>query len=173
MLKKSPTPNVRRNRDSVQARSLTGPRAFDELVALQSIKRIRNDRAFVAEKACDVVGVGETYTMVVYESQYIPLTERRDAQIVQAASEREFLALFAFQGGACFWLHSYRCCRPAAVIVTHSPAAVIVNHRSPEVITCRPHAICIKGNSSPALAGAQEKVRKSDHDEEKVAELTR
>jgi hypothetical protein len=36
-------------------RSLRGPRAFDELLTFQSVKRVSNDH-FIADKACDLRG---------------------------------------------------------------------------------------------------------------------
>ena len=64
---------------------LRGPRALDELLAFQPIKRAANYRAFIADKACDLVGAGETQPAAAHEYQYVPLTEQGDTQALYAA----------------------------------------------------------------------------------------
>ncbi|HSY63290.1 MAG TPA: hypothetical protein VK829_01765 [Terriglobales bacterium] len=60
-------------------RSLGGPRAFDELLAFQSLKRVTHYGAFVTDKASDLVRAGQTCSVAVHERQYIPLTEQANA----------------------------------------------------------------------------------------------
>jgi hypothetical protein len=52
------------------------PRAFDKLLAFQSIQHATHDPALIADKTCDLVGTSETSSVAAHENQYIPLTEQ-------------------------------------------------------------------------------------------------
>jgi hypothetical protein len=64
-------PNIRRGSHSVKTYSfsLRRPRTFDELRAFQPVKRGAHYSALIADKPCDLVGVGETGSVAVHESQ--------------------------------------------------------------------------------------------------------
>jgi hypothetical protein len=51
---------------------------LDQFLALQSVNRVTNDRAFIADKACDLLNAHKTYPAAVDEIQYIPFTEERN-----------------------------------------------------------------------------------------------
>jgi hypothetical protein len=90
-------PSIRRSSDSEKTYSfsLRRTRTFDELRAFQPVKRVANHGAVIADKPCELVGGGETGSVAVYESQYVPLAEERYAHALQAALDCEFQVVFA------------------------------------------------------------------------------
>lgn len=90
-------PSIRQSSPSVKAYSfsLRRTRTFDELRAFQPVKRVANYGAVIADEPRDLVGGGETGSVAVYESQYVPLTEERYPHTLQAALDCEFQVVFA------------------------------------------------------------------------------
>lgn len=90
-------PNIRRDSHSVKTYSfsLRGPRTLDELRAFQSVKRVADYPAVIADKPGDLVGGGETGSVAVYESQYVPLAEEGYAHALQATLDGMFQVVFA------------------------------------------------------------------------------
>lgn len=63
---------------------------MNEIPPLQPVKRTSNFGTVVAEKLCDLLGAGETCSVTVHESQYIPLTEQEYSHAFQATLDRRF-----------------------------------------------------------------------------------
>jgi len=90
-------PNIRRDSHSVKTYSfsLRGPRTFDELRAFQPVKRGPHYSALITDEPCDLVGIGETWSVAVHESQYVPLAEEGYAHALQATLDCVFQVVFA------------------------------------------------------------------------------